>query len=336
MHFMDPSNTARTRHPSSQPRVAAGVPTGGEFTDHDRAEDSVSLAAPERITARTPLDPKAALQFAEQVIAGKATRFRIYDQSTRDDIAQDSVLSVLTTMSNGRADGLTGGLLANAVKHAMTTAISERTGVHRNEDVRALRMLDAQIEAFTHEQGREPTSRERNELARQIRDSWPDPRHRPLKGYQARVIQEVIHQSLDAQQLAGGVDPADECDDAYALRQLDDDVAFGRVSKDQAMLRLWNVVAKEEGAAVARRRLPPGTNVRKYKRTITAAGGPLEIARRYVLTGEYTPEVEAMLYPFDVLDRRQALDVARLLASRGSAAVLLWKSAALVSEHAGR
>lgn len=317
----------------TQVRVGAGVPAGGQYASHDRAEASIALAEPEPANARTPLDPKVAMRFAHQVAAGKAARFMIYDNETLDDITQNAVLSVLGSMSRDRVNGLTGGLIANAVHHAISAAISERTGVHRPEDVKALRLLEAQVEAFTHEHGREPSAHERDELAQRIRDAWPDPRHRPLRGYQARVIHEVLAQSRDAQNLAGGVDPAEEHDGSEALRELEEELNTGYISKDLARLRLWNAIAKAEGLPLINRRLPPGTNASKCIRAVTAAGGPLAVAKQYVSNGEITPQVEALLYPFDIRSRDDAIDIARLLVSRGNAALMLWKAATNAAAH---
>lgn len=275
------------------------------------------------------------MRFAQNVAAGKAARFRIYDSSSYDDIAQDALLSVLTSLSRDSVDGLTGGLIANAVAHAMTTAISERTGVHRPENVKALKMLEAQVEAFTHEHGREPSSRERNELARQIRENWPDPRHRPLVGYQARVIHEVLQQSRDALQVRGGVDPADEHDGAGHLKQLDEDVAAGLVTKELARMRLWNAVAKAEGLPLVSRQLPAGTTVMKCVRAVTAGGGAFVVAKGYMETEVRTPHVDALLALFDIRCRQDAIDIARMLVSRGGVAELLWKSATMAASRPG-
>ncbi|RZT66496.1 hypothetical protein EV140_0036 [Microcella alkaliphila] len=97
------------------------------------------------------MDPEAALRFAEQLVASKTARFRMSDESIRDDIAQDAVLSALTSVSNNRAEGLTEGLIASAVRRAMSAAISEQGGARWPEGVKALRMLDEQVEAFARE-----------------------------------------------------------------------------------------------------------------------------------------------------------------------------------------
>ncbi|RZT66497.1 hypothetical protein EV140_0037 [Microcella alkaliphila] len=169
--------------------------------------------------------------------------------------------------------------------------------------------------------------RERNELALQIRDNWPDPRHRPHNAYQARVIQEARHQSRDAHLETGGVDPAELIDDGEDLRHLIEMVEDGSVTKEVVRLRLWNAVARQEGVPLINRRLPAGTDATKNIRAVSAAGGPLAIARRFVLTEELTPEVEALLYPFHIRLSRDALDIARLLVSRGSAGEVLWQAA---------
>lgn len=294
---------------------------------------ALSLTTAEQVIAHTLLDSEVALRFAERLVAGQADGLHLYRESTREDITQDAVLSALTSVSNNRADGLTEGLIANAVSHAMSAAFSEETGVRRTEGVNALRMLDERVEVFVHEQGREPTMRERNELARQIRDNWPDPRHRPLNGYQARVIQGPRHQTRDARLETGGVDPAEVIDDGEDLRHLLDMVEEGSLTKEVARLRLWNAVARQEGVPLINRRLPAATNAAQNIRAVSAAGGPLAIAQRFIQTEELTPEVEALLYPFDIRLSRDALDIARLLVSRGSAGGVLWQAATFAAAH---
>lgn len=331
MHFMDPSKTARARKTTSRPRVTAGVPKGGEFTSRNRAEDALSLTTAATGTAHTPLAPEAALRFAERLVEGKSALFHMHDDSARDDITQNAVLSALTSASNNGADGLTEGLIANAVSRAMTAAISEQIGMRRPEDVKALRMLETQVEVFIHEQDRELTMRERNGLARQLQDNWPDPRRRPLAGYQARVIQEARHEPLHAHRETGGVDPAEVFDDGEDLRHLIEMVEDGSLTKEMARLRLWNAVARQEGAPLINRRLPADTDAAQNIRAVFAAGGPLAIAQRFILTEELTPEVDALLYPFDIRLSRDALDIARLLVSRGSAGEVLWQAATLAA-----
>lgn len=320
------------RNSAARLRVATGVPTGGEFASRDRAEASIGLTEPTPVTARTPLEPHAALRFAEQVIAGKATRYRIYDNSVRDDIAQTALLSVLTSLNNKRVDGLTGGLIANAVNHAMAAAVAERTGVKRPEDIKALKMLDARIEQLTQELGREPTHQERDEIARQIREKWEDPRHRPLKGYQSRVQLEDVDESDDALQVTAtdNSETDGDDDDSYDLRQLDAELDAGAISKEDATLRLWCAVARTEGLPPVQRRIDRSI-VARNSRAIRRAGGAHIIAEHYLATGIRTKELEGILHLFDIRNDNDVDNIAELLASRGPAAEHLWKSAALAA-----
>ena len=77
------------------------------------------------------------------------------------------------------------------------------------------------------------------------------------------------------------------------------------------------------------------SDARKNIRTVHAAGGPLAVARQYVLTRKHTEELEALMYPFMDPGPKEAFEIAQFLASRGSAAAMLWKSATVAAAQSG-
>lgn len=304
-----------------QARVPAGIPTGGRFAAHDRDADTVTLDAPaEPITATTIVDPGAALRIAAEHARSHARRY-LFSAEDRDDIAQTAILSVLTSRNNRRVTGLTPGLITNAVSHAVSATIMDRTHVTRHEDARAMTKFNERLEALTQQLGREPTRAEQRHIAESIRAGWKDPRHRPRIDFHSQPeIDDIDQHRGEVESIPSPAEP--ERDERDELADL---VESGAVDKELARRRLWNTVARAEGLPLVGRTSP--AEAKGLRRKVVAAGGVSDMARR-LLAGELPPaDVLRLMAPFHIDSADDARAIAEHLVARDKLAQRLWDSA---------
>lgn len=105
------------------------------------------------------------------------------DPDKIEDVVQDACVDVLA-QNQGRdripLAPLKQILLRKAARSVGHTSLGSR-------DRKAMRILKDKIVDFERRNGREPSSAEGEALARQVREQWPDPTHRPSKNFLERA-----------------------------------------------------------------------------------------------------------------------------------------------------
>jgi hypothetical protein len=143
---------------------------GGRYASHDRTESSVSLRPDlAEATSEEPLNGAEALSVA-RVLARHALRRSKLGSHLVDDIAQDSLTSVINSRTRGTVGALTPGLIANATRQAVSHHLSTINGV-RHEEFKARQKLDGQVDDLSQELGRGLTDAEIDVMAERIRDT---------------------------------------------------------------------------------------------------------------------------------------------------------------------
>lgn len=307
---------------TAQRRVSAGVPTGGQFARHDRDADTVTLANATATSTLTPADALRAAQLQARIHGGRL----VISALDREDIAQDALVSVITSRANDRVHGLSPGLITNAVRHAVAAAVMQRTATLRHEDAKAMKLYRHQEELLTQSLGREPDGGELDSLAAHIRDTWPNPRHKPRVGFHRppKVVPYAGAIRTEANSIA--VPPEAETSE---LDDFADRVESGAISVAEAKRRLWDAVARAEALPFTRQQRRSATETRTLRRKLLAGGGAAKVAADYVITGQLTEQTMRLLEPFDVApaERERIAALAGHLASRGSIAQRLWDAA---------
>ena len=319
-------------------RVPRGVSTGGQFVERERDEATISLSpmssgapsAPRKST--DVITPRDAIALAARFAAAQAGKYLITGRADLEDIAQSALLSVWNSAHRGKVDGLTGGLISNAVGHAVTRAVMERTGVTRHEDGQARTKLRKQLDDFVHANSREPTETEVDRMAEKIRDTWSDPRHKPRVGFHQGAAPQSLEDPETAKEAA--VIPAPVEPERDSIEDLANQMDFGLADKKRARLRLWNAIARTEGLPPVKRTGKHRT-ARVMRKAIDAVGGLDYVVQQYRRTGQLTPTAEAMFEPFDVFDEHSRRLVADYFASRRPLAEKLWEAAADSARNPG-
>ncbi|GAB2733298.1 hypothetical protein GCM10027273_10070 [Nocardioides pakistanensis] len=336
-------------HPSgmsiTQSRVAAGVPTGGQFAASVHAEADVALVAPdtvaygdvyedeaadhERFAALLDMAEHSARHWAER----KGTRDRSGGAIDTDDVAQDAVLAYLEAQANGHEIKSPQGYIHRAASNIAASAGSRV----RAEDRKALVLFRDEVSRQEAAKGRQLSGREKDAIAQTIRDTWPDERHQPSKNFRRFAGQMEI--SMDAYE-------TDEARD-YVLPHTDLNAGLGvndvrpESSLDKALdaveghngdLRdarrlLWNALAEINDAPTVR----PGTlsqrKVTALRAEMSAYPGGVATAARNWADGIDDQGTHALFAPWGEPNDRDRADIVALLGKHPDAAEAMWDSA---------
>jgi len=116
-------------------RVRSGVPAGGQFVAHERAEDAITLVPDleQRQPPRhDPISPTDAMTLAKSFAQAQSSLYGIARHDI-DDIAQDVVPSMLE-QRRATANPFTRNLVRTAVRHAAWAAERAQLGRVRHEE----------------------------------------------------------------------------------------------------------------------------------------------------------------------------------------------------------
>ena len=312
--------------PAAQLRRGRGIPEGGEFASHLRTEDDVELQTMgEATTSRTLLSDSEALLFSRRAVKYWGWKNGAY-LSDRDDIAQDAIVSVLSSRSNGAVVGLTPGLISSAAGHAAAKSINTKR-VMRAEEARADALLRGQIVDIERAQRRHLSNREIDNMAKIIRDTWPDQRHRPTEGFH-RPVERVSFDSDEGQEISEFL-AATDSEPATAARELADSVDAGEIDKSTARRRAWNAMSVDSGIPQAAP-IADAKSARLAQRNVRDAGGALAVAGAWN-DGVRNAGTDALFAPFLVSDDESRKAVVDHLLSRPQVADRLWAATAYAS-----
>lgn len=331
------------------PRVAAGVPDGGQFTTFERPEADVLLH-----DGSGPLSEPGFVSYEEALsIQDQAARSANYwDQrfgaSRRtltevEDIAQDSVLALLESQRNGVVVSNTGSYLVGAAKSMAARSLN--TAV-RHEDLRAYRMYKSQTAALAAELGRPLTSAEQDAVAENIRGDWPNPNNRPsqdfrraaashnisiqapLGGGRGETVGTVVEEVLaDREAVSNYVEPGSALDAAL------DAVEGHEGDRRDARRLLWDALAPSVGApSVARQSLSVRRCTQLRAEMSTYPGGVAGAVETWN-HGVEDAGTAVLFAPFGDIDADQKDRVAELMTTSSERAEVMWSSALMLANR---
>ena len=128
------------------------------------------------------IDGRDLIRLVSSMVGKQQGRIRINGQDCFDDIVQSACLETIKTYGAEK-------IPLAPIKQVVSTTISRAQG-HINlgsTDRRAMKAFAQERELREDQLGRTLTPREEQDLARQIRDTWPDSRHRPSSNFLERA-----------------------------------------------------------------------------------------------------------------------------------------------------
>jgi hypothetical protein len=313
-----------------QARISAGVPAGGRFDVKKRNEADIVLdhyVNPELNGARTLIGSRAAIECAVLHAQSRNSKTPLR-MLPWEDIAQEALTSVRTSVKNGRAEGFTPGLISAAVSQKVAAAINTKEQI-RHEDAKATQMLREAVDIEQEMLGRTLTSREVIDLADRIRDTWENRRHRPQKQFYRRFIEisidrvsenEILKTSIRAQAIQ-------HVDERNSGSKLAYEVESGAVNKAEARVLAWNALADIWDVPRVSR-TQTAQQAKTGQKVIQFNGGLSKVVNTYLADRVLTPEARAVFAPFGTPNDEGRQAIANELAARPSVAERLWRSAA--------
>lgn len=336
-----------TRDIAIAPRVPAGVRTGGQFAVDARSEADFDLAAPASDVVDLAPEQLAlqAIMAARHHVRNKGLRF-----TDPRDIAQSTVLTILQARKNSP-----NRVVTPAYVHQITSghvAITAR-GILRPEDRKAIGIYEAKVREAQGSLGRILSPNERCAVAAEIRETWPDQRHKPSEGFVQLAAIRVG--SLDAPAGESGTSTvaetiADTVVDEQSGEAIDPDSVAGQVlanaegrrytrGKDGqaqvvdgtrkralAMDKLWEAFSEISGVPEA----PAGTISTAQRKAaaakVAAAGGVIAACKNWT-DDHATPAVDALFAPFGQIGADEKDEVVELLQRHSAYADDLWGAA---------
>lgn len=285
------------------------------------------------------LEAKAAGRAKAQGVLGDTTQMASYYASSRgqmqdkDDIVGETIVDIYSQMVRGAKH-----YDQPAFIHAATRAKSYNLlakGIHHS-GFTARGMYKAAIDEATQERGHELSTKEKEQIAEQIRLSHPASR-RPTKGYHR--FTEVL--SLDAT-----LDGTDDVTLGHTIADIDRTSPFATsTSKAAAYVEaledekssikardvrknLWNILT-DDGRKAPKVAVMSVKDDRAHRKAIDEFGGPLAIARAWELgdLGEDDAAVVALFAPFGDIDAKAQEKVISLITFKPELAEQVWDSA---------
>lgn len=248
----------------------------------------------------------------------------------RDDIIGETIVDVVGQQSRG-----TEHVTDQAFLWWATRAVTSRHhdgGVHHTT-LKGRAELNRAIQVVEEDLGRQLTQRERNELAEEVRLSYPAGR-RPAVGYQNQQKQFSLDYTYGpdgemplSEVIADERKPADYTTSMSAAGQAIDDLENEESSYSRADARksAWNLIAaKTEAPKVA---VNSVKDDRAFRKVVDELGGPVETARQW-REGEADDTVEAALFaPFGDLTSKEMDKVSEVLITYPDFGSKLWDGA---------
>lgn len=319
---MEPSTKDRKR-------VAAGVRTGGRFAPQRRDESDLRLSpfAPDAEgISRALVTPAAAIEYANLHAKNRNNRTPLR-MLPWEDIAQEALTSVRTSVKNGRAAGFTPGLISAAVSQKVAAAINTKEQI-RHEDAKASQMLRQAVDIEQEMLGRDLTSREITGLADRIRDSWEIPSHRPKKEFHRRFIEIPLDRMFgsDILETSMRAHAAPHVDERSPASKLASDVESGTVTKAAGRALAWNALADIWDVPRVSQ-TQTAQQVKTGQKVIEFNGGLTTVVNTYLTDRVLTPEAQAVFAPFGTPNSEGRRAIANELSARPLVAERLWRSA---------
>jgi hypothetical protein len=308
------SSTPKTKR---QPK---GRPVGGQYAEHARDAADVVLPIGDGVNepASAGLSDREILEQSIR-LAGIASRRAGLSKEDAEDIAQETVYSVLMTKSRNGNAPVGGGL----IRVASRALVSRQVDTHkRHEDSRAFARWKSQVGARSQEFGRALTNKELDKIAMEIREDWENPRHRPSVGFQheTKVISlnsHDLHLSKALKEPVPTIAPGNQS--AHYVADLIEDK---KVNVADVRTRVWNLISDDIGVSPA----IAGSITDQHKEQLKRVKNAVDVARAYE-HGYSTPTVDALFLPFGELSSNQKHAIAKAIIDRPSVGHQLWSAA---------
>ena len=313
---------------------------GGRWTTRPPGTPTTALdQEPGRTTART-ISGRDLIKVVTAMVGRQQARIPAGSQEF-DDIVQNACLQVGATYGFDR-------IPLAPVRQVVETTISRSQG-HTNlgsTDRRAMKALAALREDREEQLGRTLTSRELEDLAQEVRDTWPDPRHRPSTTLLQRArLARAGRIYRDDGTIIEGVSPWQDTDPHSAAPGTAVGAAEEAVntrSPHRARRRVWDALAElreAEGSSRVPRVLAPTHSPRAAAWCRTTIddypGGVMGAVDRWGQAVEDEGTI-ALFAPFGDLDEDGRDAVCRMLSAHPDLADDLWDAALTSSTRRGR
>lgn len=183
---------------STRKRQPSGVPIGGEFAANEHDEATSSLADFTTTARGTKLENKKALTprelFAEAKKAASVYGERKNLTPDECEEAAQATLEDVWKSYGAKGKEIDGALVNHVARIQVGKTIRGGRKALVGDNAMAATEFEGEVEYRSAELGRELTSRERDEIAADIRDNWHDQAHKPTDGFHLHASRE---KSLD-------------------------------------------------------------------------------------------------------------------------------------------
>ena len=295
-------------------RQPPGAPIGGEFAKRGRPESDVTLN--DRSLSAAEILEVAIL------LSRRAARRNGLTAEDAEDIAQETVYSVLRTRARNKGMAIEGGL----IRVASNALVSRLVDTHkRHEDSRAYREWKLAVQGAEQARRRHLTAKELDEIAVEIRENWHSPRHRPHIGFQHET--KFVHIDAYSSDFIDSIVSSDHyiADGTHAQNVLADRVEAGEVSKDVVRRQMWNLINQDSNVPESVRGSTTETRARAYARVV---GDALAVASARENGDATQAQEEALFAPFgEHVTESEKMAVVHAITSRPSVGHRLWRSA---------
>lgn len=296
--------------------------TTGQFTGHIQVE-----ADPDDVLGQVEANRAAQAAVEEEFRRTRAHIVRVVralDRQTGKTSAdnsidlEDTIQEIHAELLRVKANG-TVIIREEALVNSIARGLFREVGWARvpSEDRTAIIKLGAWRAVFMSEHDREPNSKEVAAEARRMRDEWPDPRHRPTKGFHlwshgAMSAPSSIHASStdkEAGGIRGDVERTMLVDD-HPFSAPSSDIRWAEVAEScvsrgdfaEGTLRdartfLYPAMAQKAGAVLPKAGFMSKASVHASREAVADAGGVAAVIADFK-AGKQTPAVEAMFRPW--------------------------------------
>jgi len=289
---------------TTQTRVVAGVPTGGQYAAGARAEPDVSLVP--SFDGAPELDGQELIDAAMTAARRKAYQHGL-PATMVEAIAQSTITTALKTRRNTPSTVLTVRYIERVThNHASLTA----RGAATPQNYKARGLLRTKVAETEQELGRHLSPVERDRLAGEIRDGWHDQRHRPSQDFARSVRPVQVDIDTLGREEEPEVAPMEFYDDAAtaAVSQLAQ-VSDGRAA---ARKHVWDTLAAFNDTPPVAHGSITGDRATAHRRALTSRGGVLAAVSVWE-SGEDDEATSALFAPFAGIDEHGKDQVCLLL-----------------------
>ena len=318
-----PGLPAHARAMSTYPtaRVAAGVPTGGQFAADHHGESDLPLdaALTGRVTVsetNAGMDPKDRGRQVQVLLKDTSRRLGRRYGVDPEELAADAALSYYEMLANGGAPANHAGYMVKSTETAAKQTMARSHGSRNSANLGAIGGYRAACAKEVARLGRVLTAPEEDVVATQVVAGYPK-RRRPTIGFHRHVTVTAYDPAVHDRLVEMTVEDPGFTRGSIADRAADHlELVGGRTGVVAARAMAWDAFAERAEGAVPM--VAPGSVPLKVKtahrKTIVDAGGALAVATRFADGIDVSPEQERALFaPFGALSEQDKYEVAEFI-----------------------